>query len=84
MLGRQIAESMRQQKAEMHSLALNLGYVQDSKNIGTCYVKDGTKHVWNVVSSGTLKWQTADIVEGRFTGHQLFDYDDWANALRRW
>lgn len=68
-------------------LAEDLGYTWD-KNVQRGHVfRKGSRHVWATSvwrdrpPGRDLCWQTADLVDGRYTNHQKFD--DLSDALRR-
>ncbi len=65
--------------------ALSLGFnISEDRQVGNRFWK-GARYVWAVytrsLDAGGPQWQTADLVDGHYTGHQK--YDSLVDALKR-
>ena len=63
------------------STAESLGYTHDSNTQRGSRFTNGVRHVWSTHRG----WQTADLIDGRFTGHLVYAFlgDALARPLAR-
>jgi len=68
---------------EDQRVASDLGYAHERSTNRGCKFTKGQRHIWSIyeLRTYTASWQTADLIDNRFTNHQA--YESLTEALRR-